>query len=389
LDTYLSPLAVELGAKPRNAMLQLAAQYPDVISLGRGDPDLPTPQHIVDAAKRALDEGATHYTSIPGIPELRKAIAARLRTLYGLNVDAEDEVLVTCGCQEGILMTALAFLGPGEEMIISDPRYTSYDLAARIAGGRAVAVPRRLDENFLWAPEDVEKAITERTRLLALVSPDNPTGKVVSDEDMQAFADLAIEHDLLVISDEIYERVVYDGLEHKSIATLPGMAERTIIINGFSKAYCMTGWRVGFLAGPAKLLEAMHTLKHTLTISTPTVSQWAGYAALTGPQEPIEQIRDTFDERRHILVDGFNDAGCRAYLPDGGSFLFVDIRPTGLSSDDFAMELLREGQVLVYPGNYFGENGEGWIRAALFTPTERAREAAERIRTAVPKFAKR
>jgi aminotransferase len=364
-------------------MMQLADQYDDVISLGRGDPDLPTPPHIIEAAQKALETGYTHYTSIPGLVDLREAIADKFRLDNRLDFDPDD-ILVTCGCQEAILLTILTLLGPGEEMVVSDPRYTSYDLAARIAGGRAVTVARRLDDDFRWAPEDVEKAITDRTKLLALISPDNPTGKVMSRNDLEAFAELADKHNLLVMSDEIYEKVVYDGYQHQSIASLPGMMGRTVIINGFSKTYCMTGWRVGYLAGPRDLVKAMYTLKHTLTISTPTVSQCAARAALTGPQEPIEAIRDTFDRRRKTLVKALNETQARARLPNGGTFLFFDIRPTGLTSDEFAVRLLEEARVLVYPGNYFGDVGEGWIRASLFAPTHRIEEAADRLRRAVP-----
>lgn len=381
---FLSPLARELSAKPKNAMMALAAQYKNVISLGRGDPDLPTPDHIIAAGQQALANGATHYTTIPGIPELRHAIARRTQEVSGVAVDPEQGIIITCGCQEAIMLACLALCSPGDEVIIGDPRYSSYDIGVQMAGATLVPVIRRAHEEFRFAPEDVAAAITPRSRVLVLVSPDNPTGNMTTRTDMQALADLAIQRNLVVISDEIYERVTYDGHPHISIASLPGMAERTVVINGFSKAYCMTGWRIGWIAGPPAWIKGMHTLKHSLTISTPAAAQVAAVAALTGPQEPIEQIRDTYDERRKILTEVFREVGLGCPDIHGGCFLWVDARPTGLSSEVFAQTLLKEAQVLVYPGDQFGSSGSGWLRVSLFAPTEKVREAADRIRRTVP-----
>lgn len=382
----LSPLSRELSAVPKNAMMALAAQYTDVISLGRGDPDLPTPDHIIAAGQKALAEGATHYTTIPGIPELRQAIAHRLSAVHGVSVDPEAGMIITVGCQEAIMLAGLTLFSPGDEVIVGDPRYTTYDVAIRMAGAKLVPVRRRAEEEFRWAPEDIAAALTPRTRAIVLVSPDNPTGNITVREDLEAIAALARERNLVVISDEIYERVTFGKHPHLSIAALPGMAERTLLISGFSKAYCMTGWRVGFVAGPPTWIKGMHTIKHSLSISTPTASQYAAYAALTGPQGPIEQIRDTYDERRQILTAAFRAVGLDCPDIHGGTFLFVDVRRSGMTSDAFARTLLHEARVLVYPGDQFGEGGVGWLRVSLFAPTDRVKEAAERIRQTVPRM---
>jgi aminotransferase len=367
------------AARPRNRLLELARQHPDVISLGRGDPDLPTPAHVVEAGKRALETGQTHYTHLHGMPELCQAIADKLERQNGLAADPETEIMVTTGAQEAVYVALQALLDPGDELLIPDPHYTSYDLAAEAAGGRVVPVPTYPEDDFVVRPEAVEERITPRTKALAIVTPQNPTGTVYPPERLARLAEVVRKHDLVVISDEIYELQVFPGHRHVSFATLPGMAERTITINGFSKGHAMTGWRVGYLVGPADFVAAIGSLRHTLTICAPAPAQVAAAAALAGSQESVAELVRTYFERQRIFVDGLRAIGLDAFEPRGTFYVFLDHRATDLSSWEFAERLLREARVLVYPGAYFGAAGEGFARASMTVPEARLREALTRM----------
>ncbi len=379
IGSRLSASVRASAQKPRNTLLEKARHYPDVINLGRGDPDLATPRHIVEAAHRALDEGFTHYTPLNGLPELREAIAGTLERKSGLKVDPDSEVMVTTGGQEAVFLLLQALLDPGDEVLIPDPHYTSYDLAAAVAGGRAVAVPTHFENDFVAQPEEVERCITPRTKALVIVSPDNPTGTVYPREALERLAEIVLRHDLVVISDEIYSNLVFDGYRYTSFASLPGMRERTIIANSFSKSYAMTGWRVGYFVAPADFVAAIGTLRHTLTICAPAFAQKAAAAALTGPQESVAELVRTYDQRQQLFVRGLRAMGLDAFEPRGTFYVFADVRRLGMPSQQFAERLLHEAHVVIYSGAYFGAAGEGFARASLAVPSTRIEEALDRM----------
>ena len=311
-------------------MLELARGLPDAISLGRGDPDLPTPRHISEASYRAMLDGQTHYTPTPGIVPLRQAIAEKMLRENHVAFSAEDEILVTTGGQEAICIISLALFNPGDEVIIPNPSYVTYNQAALLAGGTAVQVPLRSEAGFQLDPADVEAAITPRTKAVVVVSPNNPTGTVFPLETLRAVAEIATRHNILVVHDEIYEKILFDGARHHGIADLPGMRERTIVVNGFSKLYSMTGWRVGWIAAAAPLMKGMAAVKYTLDICTPAPSQWAALAAITGPQDCVAETVATYTRRRQWLIQGLREVGLDVAPHHGGIFLFADIRKSGI-----------------------------------------------------------
>jgi aminotransferase len=379
ISSFASQRAAYMAARPRNRMLDLAGSYRDVISLGRGDPDLPTPPHIVEAAYRAMLEGETHYTPVLGILPLRQAVADKMRRENGVDFSPDREIMITTGGQEGINAIMLALLDPGDEVILLNPGYGSYELAGFLAGGRMVHVPLHPERGFQLDPADLEAAITPRTKAVVVISPNNPTGTVFPSSTLEAIAAIAQRHDILVIHDEIYEKILFDDATHHSIAGLPNMRERTIVLNGFSKLYSMTGWRVGWVAAAAPLMKGMEVIKHTQTICTPAPSQWAALAAVTGPQDCVAETIATYARRRQWLLDGLREVGLDV-APHGGSvFIFADIRGSGMTSEAFALGLLHEKQVVTYPGSEFGAIGEGFLRLSLLAPDERFREAVSRM----------
>lgn len=374
----ISSRATFLATRPRNRMMALAAKYQDVVSLGRGDPDLPTPPHIIEAANRAAREGHTHYTPGLGIVPLREAISAKLKRENQVDYGT-DEVLVTTGGQEALCVIMQSILNPGDEVILPSPTYTTYSLAAHLAGGTPVHVALDPDAGFQIDPAAIERHITPRTKAVAVVSPNNPTATVQSRRALEGVADLARRHNLLVISDEIYEKVLFDGAVHYSMSSLPEMRDRTITVNGFSKAYSMTGWRVGWVAAPAALMTGLLAVKDTYTICTPAPNQWAALAAITGPQDCVEETVSIYARRRAWLLAGLREARL-SFAPAAGSlFVFADIRETGLSSEQFCVDLLDRVKVITYPGGDFGPGGEGFVRMSLLAPDPRFREAVDRI----------
>jgi len=374
----MSDRAGFLARRPRNRMMTLAAKYQDVISLGRGDPDLPTPPHIVEAAHRAARDGHTHYTPSLGIVPLREAISAKLKRENHVDY-GPDEVLVTTGGQEALCVIMQSLLNPGDEVILPSPTYTTYALAAHLAGGTPVHVPLDPDGGFQIDAAAIERHLTPRTKAIAVVSPNNPTATVQSRHALEAVADIARRHNLLVISDEIYEKILFDGAVHHSISSFPDMRDRTITVNGFSKAYSMTGWRVGWVAAPAPLMTGLQAVKDTYTICTPAPNQWAALAAIAGPQDCVEETVSIYARRRAWLLAGLQEAGL-PFAPSGGSlFVFADIRQTGVSSEQFCIDLLDRARVITYPGGDFGPGGEGFVRMSLLAPDPRFREAVDRI----------
>ncbi|HHW05976.1 MAG TPA: pyridoxal phosphate-dependent aminotransferase [Clostridia bacterium] len=376
-------LAERLGENPsdeRRKMIALAQEMNDVINLGRGDPDLPTPPHIVEAAKKALDEGATHYTPWAGDMRLREAIARKLKAENRIEVDPKSEIIVTVGAQEAVFLTVFSLINPGEEIIVPEPRYTPYDTAIKVAGGVMVPVVTRPEENFEVTARDIEKVLTNKTKAILLISPNNPTGAVISEKNLKEIADLAEQEDLLVISDELYEKILFDNTGYCSIASLPRMFERTITINGFSKAYSMTGWRVGYLAGPRDLVSAMLNLKYALTICSPAVSQIAALAALEGPQDCVKEIAATYERRRNLVMENLDALGIDYVVPKGSFYIFPDIRKFGVTTYEFASSLLKNTGVFTFPGTAFGPAGEGYIRISLLVPEDKIQEAFARIK---------
>jgi aspartate aminotransferase len=358
---------------------ELKAAGRDVIDLGGGDPDFPTPAHIVAAAADAMAAGDTHYVASPGIPELRRAIAEKLRAENGLTY-TPDEIIVTPGGKPAIFAAIMALVERGDEVLILDPGWVSYAPEVVIAEGTPVSVPLSADDGFAITEERLRPYITPRTRALILCTPNNPTGRVATEEELATVARLAREHDFYVLNDEIYEKLVYDGAVHRSIAALPGMWERTLTLNGFSKAYAMTGWRLGFLAAPGPIVaQIMKVHSHSVTCAA-SFSQRAAVVALTGPQDPIGEMVAAYDRRRHLVTDGLNAIpGVHCALPQGAFYAFPDIRGTGLSSAECAELLIAEGGVAVTPGNAFGPAGEGFIRLSYATSDDLLARAVERM----------
>ncbi len=373
------------GTKLRYAMMELSKQYPDVIALGRGDPDLDTPAHIIEAAKQAMRDQRTGLTPVAGLSELRDAIAHNLRVRNGLPVE-RDNIIVTTGGQEGIFLIMQALIDPGDEVLVPDPRYTSYDDSILRAGGKMVMVPTSPEDAFDLRPEAVEAAITPRTKALLIVTPSNPTGGILTEASAKGIAEIAIKHNIIVISDEIYGRFVFEGFKHVSIGSLPGMAERTITLDGFSKTYAMTGWRVGFVAAPTNLIAAMTTVKTLTTGPVASVSQWAALAAATGPDDAVQAFYRTYDERRSIMKSGLSAMGLDIGQPRGGFFIWPNSSSTGIHATELSYLVLQDAHVLIFPGAGFGQGWDGFLRITVLAPTDQLREAVERMRPVLAKY---
>lgn len=356
----------------------IAATMQNVISLGIGEPDFTTPAHIIEAGIEALRRGETHYTSNAGIFELRQAIAENIARLYGVQYDPAKEIFITVGVSEGLYLALTALLNPGEEVIVPEPCFVAYVPEVVLAGGVPVRIPTWVENNFEVTAEEIERAITPRTKALLIGYPNNPTGAVMSRERLMAIAQLAERYDLVVISDEIYDRLVY-GVEHICFASLPGMRERTIVLQGMSKAYAMTGWRVGYAAGPAELIAPMLKIHQYTIMSAPTVAQIAALRALKHGEEDVQYMREMYDRRRRLIVAGLNNIGLSCFEPKGAFYAFPSIRATGLSSMEFSERLLMEEKVAVVPGSAFGECGEGFVRCSYASSLENIEEALNRM----------
>jgi aminotransferase len=370
----------------RTKMLGIAAGLQGVIAMGRGDPDLDTPKHIIEAGQRALASGATHYTAPQGMPELRAAICEKLNRENGLEY-TPDEVIVTAGAQEGIYVAMLALINPGDEVLVTSPGYTSYNQAIELAGGVVVPVNVYQQDNFALTAEAVKAKITPKTRMLCLMNPSNPTGSVTPRAEIEKLAQLAKDHDLIVISDEIYERLVFDGNTVTSVASLPGMKERTLTINGFSKAYAMTGWRIGYMAAPRELAVPMNEIHHGISICAPAVSQHAGLAALKGSQDCVEEYRQTFAERRRYFRTVLDGLGFTYGEPQGAFYLYTNVSSSGLGAGEFCIKLLQEARVMMFPGTLFGDHNDHFVRISLLQPMAKLEEAADRMAKAIKTFA--
>jgi aminotransferase len=357
----------------------IAATMEDVISLGIGEPDFDTPEPIVRAGIEALRRGETHYSSNSGLLALRCAIAEHLARMYGQTYDPGSEILVTVGVSEALYLALTATLEPGDEVIIPQPCFVSYAPEVSFAGGTPVIVPTTVEHDFQVTAEDITAAITPTTKILLIGYPNNPTGAVMSRERLREIAALAEQHDLLVISDEIYDRLVYN-VEHTCFPSLPGMHERTILLQGFSKSYAMTGWRIGYAAAPAELMDAMRKVHQYTIMCASTVSQYAALSAIREGEPYVQEMVTEYDRRRRLIVDGMNEIGLRCFEPQGAFYAFPSIEITGMDEREFAERLLHEERVALVPGGAFGDAGRGYVRCSYATAYEKIEEALERLR---------
>ncbi|MCJ7808612.1 MAG: aminotransferase class I/II-fold pyridoxal phosphate-dependent enzyme [Dehalococcoidia bacterium] len=366
----------------------ILASLEGVISLGVGEPDFVTPWHIREAGIYSLEKGHTSYTSNYGMIELREEIARYLNSRYGLVYNPQNEILITVGVSEGLDLAMRAILDPGDEVIGHEPIYVSYKPCTTLAGGKFIPIPTTVENAFKVNADDIEKRVTSRTKALMLGYPSNPTGAVMDRAGLMEIAEVAQRHDLIVVSDEVYERLVY-GVEHTCFASLPGMQERTIHLGGFSKAYAMTGWRLGFAAAREEIIEAMMKIHQYTMLCAPTMAQMAALEALREGDVQVEEMVAEYDRRRRVIVDGFNHIGLTCFEPRGAFYAFPSVKSTGLSSEDFAERLLREEKVAVVPGDAFGESGEGYVRCCYATSMEEIEEALERMGRFVKKHRSR
>ena len=349
------------------------------IVLSQGTPDLPTPRHAIEAVERYLSAGTVYYTFHDGMPELRAAIADRLRRDNGLDYDPATEIMVTAGAQEAMFVALFGTLDPGDEVIVPDPRYAVYDEVIQMVGAVVVPVPVDVEAGFLLQPDAIAAAVTERTKAILVISPDHPSGAIQPRERLAAVGEIARRHDLRIYADELYDRFVFDGARHVSVASLPGLKERTLTINGFSKAYAMTGWRVGYLALPAELKPALTVVKHATSICAPTPSQVAALAILDGPREPLDAMMAEWGQRRTYLYDRLAAMDLPTRRTPGSYYVLGDIRRSGLTSREFSAGLMAEEDVRVSPGSAFGQQGEGMIRLSFMTPQPDLTEGLDRL----------
>ena len=376
-------------AQGTNLLYQLigeARQYDDVIVMGRGDPDFDTPPHIVAAAKEAMVNNHSDFTPPEGLLALREAIADRVKRVNNIDVDPASEVVVTNGGQEALFLMVLAVIAPGDEMIVPEPNYNTYADSLAFAGGVKVEAQTYAENDFRADPADVRAAISDKSRALLLVSPNNPAASVISPRDMREMLDIAIQHDLMILADDIYDLFVYDDFEHVSPASLPGGLERTLTLNALSKAYSMTGWRLGWIVGPADIMARVKDLKAAISGGTSVISQHAGIAALTGPQDAVEMMAEAYRRRRRLVLDALDAMGITYGLPQGGQFVFADIGFTGLDSGEVAQRILSDQHVLAYPGSAFSKDRKDYLRMTFLQPEDQLIEGLERMKVGMAKI---
>lgn len=379
-EKLIAPAAAAMRPSGIRKFFDLAADMPECISLGVGEPDFKTPWAIREAGIDSLEHGRTRYTANAGLKELRAEIARYLQRRMHLTYDPADEILVTVGGSEAIDMCIRALVSPGDEVIIPEPCFVCYEPITTLSGGVPVPVACRPENDFRLSAADLAAALTPRTKLLILPFPNNPTGAVMEREDLEEIAKVLRGTDVMVLSDEIYAELTYGLHPHVSIAALPGMAERTIVVNGFSKAYAMTGWRLGYACGPAPILRVMTKIHQSAIMSAPTTSQYAAIVAMRECDSEIERMRDEYNHRRRFVVKALNDMGLTCFEPRGAFYAFPCIRSTGMSSEAFCTALLEQKHVALVPGNAFGASGEGYCRVSYAYSVEHLQEALSRIR---------
>lgn len=368
---------------------EIAATMKDVISLGIGEPDFVSPRPVIDAAVKSLYDGKTGYTANAGLLELRELISAELKRLYDVSYDPARQIIVTVGASEAMQLAMLALLDPGDEVLIPEPCFVSYGPTAQFAGAKVVYVPTSVEHDFQVTAEDIERRITPRTKLLFLGFPNNPTGAVLRRETMEEIAEVVVAHDLLVLSDEIYGRLVYGEAARRGHVCVPAIAslyERTVLLGGFSKSHAMTGWRIGFACAPEPIYKAMYKAHQYVVMSAPTMGQIGAVTALRECEADVERMRQAYDQRRRVIVDGLRAAGLPTFEPEGAFYCFPDIRSTGLTSEAFAQRLLEEEHVACVPGDAFGPSGAGYVRCSYATALDQIEEAIVRITRFAEKY---
>ncbi|MBO4477788.1 MAG: aminotransferase class I/II-fold pyridoxal phosphate-dependent enzyme [Lachnospiraceae bacterium] len=374
----LSDKVLDIKPSGIRKFFDIVSEMKDAISLGVGEPDFETPWHIREEGIYSLEKGRTVYTSNSGLLELRKEIVNYLNRKVHVNYDPRHEVLITVGGSEAIDLALRAMLNPGDEVLIPQPCYVSYLPCCQLADGVPVFINLKEENQFRLTAQELRDAITPKTKILVLPFPNNPTGAIMTREDLEAIAEVIIEKDLFVISDEIYSELTYLG-EHVSIASLPGMRERTILINGFSKAYAMTGWRLGYAAGPQYILEQMTKIHQFAIMCAPTTSQYAAIEALKNGDEDVARMRDAYDQRRHFVLSRLHEMGLQCFEPYGAFYAFPSVARFGLTSDEFATRFLKEEKVAIVPGTAFGDCGEGFLRLSYAYSIENLKEALGRL----------
>ena len=378
-DKILADSVKEMKPSGIRKFFDIANTMKDVISLGVGEPDFPTPRAVRTAGIRSLELAKTKYTANRGLELLRQEIQSYVYRKYNIRYDAASEVLVTVGGSEAIDAAVRAITNPGDEIIIPEPSYVCYEPITRLSGGVPVVINTRAENDFKLTREELLSAITERTKALILPYPCNPTGAIMEREDLEKIAEVLRERNILVISDEIYAELTFGGARHVSIASLEGMKERTVVINGFSKAFSMTGWRLGYACGPAPIIKEITKIHQYAIMCAPTTSQYAAIEALRSCDEAVAGMLEEYDARRKIIVKGFNDLGLECREPKGAFYAFPSIKSTGLSSEEFCQRLLYSKKVALVPGDAFGESGEGHVRASYCYSLAHIKEALKRI----------
>lgn len=381
----LAKKVVEIKPSGIRKFFDIVSEMKDAISLGVGEPDFDTPWHIRDEGIYALEKGRTFYTSNAGLKELRVEIAAYLKRTQDINYDPISEILVTVGGSEGIDVALRAMCDPGDEVLIPQPSYVSYEPCAVLAGAKPVIINLKPENEFRLTAREIEEAVTDKTKILVLPFPNNPTGAIMEKSDLEAIREVILKHDLYVISDEIYGELTYKG-KHVSIATLPGMQERTILINGFSKAYAMTGWRLGYACGPKNIIAQMTKIHQFAIMCAPTTSQYAAVEAVKNGDPDIARMRESYNMRRRFLLNAFREMNIECFEPFGAFYVFPCIKEFGMTSDEFATRFLQEEKVAAVPGTAFGDSGEGYLRISYAYSLERLEEAMKRFAHFVEKL---
>ena len=378
-EKLLNPTLTSLPPSGIRKLFDIAATMDDVISLGIGEPDFPTPWHIRNAAINTLEKSRTKYTPNAGMPELRREISAYMKRKFNLSYEPNKQVLITVGGSEAIDNAMRAFLQPGDEVIVPLPSFVCYGPLAQMCGGKVVPINLQAEDNFKLTPKLLKAAITDKTKILVLPFPNNPTGSIMEKDDLEAIAEVLRGTDIIVISDEIYSELNYTDTRHISIAEIPDMKERTIIVNGFSKTYSMTGWRLGFACAEPEIIAQMTKLHQYAIMCAPTTSQFAAIEALRNGDEDVKAMKEEYNYRRKFIVKGFNDLGLQCFEPLGAFYCFPCIKSTGMTSNDFCNKLLHEEKVAIVPGTAFGESGEGFVRVSYAYSIDHIKKALDAI----------
>ena len=376
--SYLAERVASLKPSGIRKFFEIASTMKEVISLGIGEPDFDSPPAIVDAGIKSMREHKTHYTSNRGIMPLREALSQHIENLYKVSYSPKDEIVITVGGSEALVVACNAILNPGDEVILPTPCFVSYQGVITLAGGVSVEVPCRMENNFMPDPEELEKAVTNKTKAILINFPNNPTGAVADKETLIAIGKIAEKHDLIVISDEIYDRLVY-GVEHVCFSALPGMRERTILVSGFSKNYAMTGWRIGFVCAPTGLTQGIARIHQYIIMTAPTMAQYGALEGLLSCEDDVQKMIVEYDRRRKLIVEGLNYIGLPTFEPRGAFYAFPKVSVTGLDDEEFSNRLLQEKHVAAVPGSAFGLAGKGFVRCSYATAVDQIEEALDRI----------